>query len=772
MEIKYRYQSDRKIPDWLLEETGGDELLAKLLLARDIATREAVRAFLGIEKPELTDPREMPALKEAVRLFLKTIRERKSILVYGDYDVDGIAATTMLVDLCNSLGADLNYYIPDRISEGYGLNKEIIERLRNKVDLIITCDLGVSNAEEIDLARGYGIDVIVIDHHSLPEREPAANFLVTTRRLPENHQGYHLTGAGLVYYFAREVLRSLNRLGELSRYLDLLALAIVADPVPLTGENRYLLKEARQSLIESSRKGLQALMARAGPGVDGNSFAELTAELIPLIDSAGRLSQAMEVVELFKYDSSGDLGELAGKLVDFKAELEEIENEIFTEAREMIGDNNQSQPVIIYNRNWHQGAAGKLAERLVDIYQLPVIVMTYNQDQEVIAGSARSVAGLDIYDALKKAKDLLIDFGGNDQAAGFRLEEKFLKFFNKKLEVILNEKLNLLSEEKFIEVDLELEFGEINSQEFKGIEKLEPFGQGNPEPVFMTRGCLLKNKREINESIGESRYFNLIVEKAGIRRKAVIFQDNFEIAESSRLNLIYNLERSTYNGQENIRLKILEYNEFEADLAADKIAQESSQGIELIDWRGRDRNQLKFASEDKVVYYREGFGQIEFEPVIDRYQYQAADKLVFLTLPPSFEIFKELVSATGAAEVYLAYSRAEQRRERKFIQQLAGILKGSLNKDGRARIDLFKLTVLTVQLEETVELGLRYLESRGFIDIFSSDQRFYWIRPGQEADRSSEDSFKDDLLDLLAEKRAFSRFMTEESVNKIHELLN
>ena len=143
-----------------------------------------------------------------------------------------------------------------------------------------------------------------------------------------------------------------------------------------------------------------------------------------------------------------------------------------------------------------------------------------------------------------------------------------------------------------------------------------------------------------------------------------------------------------------------------------------------------------------------------------------------MTLPPSFEIFKELVSATGAAEVYLAYSRAEQRRERKFIQQLAGILKGSLNKDGRARIDLFKLTVLTVQLEETVELGLRYLESRGFIDIFSSDQRFYWIRPGQEADRSSEDSFKDDLLDLLAEKRAFSRFMTEESVNKIHELLN
>ncbi|MFN2364660.1 MAG: DHH family phosphoesterase, partial [Halarsenatibacteraceae bacterium] len=385
MEIKYRYQADRKIPDWLLEETGGDELLAKLLLARDIATQEAVRTFLGNEESELTDPREMPALKEAVRLFLKAVRERKSILVYGDYDVDGIAATTMLVDLCNSLGADLSYYIPDRISEGYGLNENLIKKLRNKVDLIITCDLGISDAEEIELARGYGIDVIVIDHHALPEREPNANFLVTTRRLPENHQAYHLTGAGLVYYFAREVLRSLNRLEELPDYLDLLALAIVADPVPLIGENRYLLKKSRERFIESSREGLQVLFAKAGPGVDSSSFADLAAELIPLIDSAGRLAQAMEVVELFKYDSSGDLQELADKLVGFKEGLEEIEQEMLVEAREMIG-NNQSQPVIIYKRNWHQGVAGKLAEKLVEIYQLPVIVMTYNQKQEVIAG--------------------------------------------------------------------------------------------------------------------------------------------------------------------------------------------------------------------------------------------------------------------------------------------------------------------------------------------------------------------------------------------------
>ena len=772
MEIKYRYQSDRKIPDWLLEETGGDELLAKLLLARDIDTQGDVRAFLGNVEPELTDAREMPALKEAVRLFLKTVRERKSILVYGDYDVDGIAATTMLVDLCNSLGADLNYYIPDRISEGYGLNKEVIEQMRNKVDLIITCDMGISNAEEIELARGYGIDVIVIDHHSLPEREPDANYIVTTRRLPEDHQAYHLTGASLVYYFAREVLRSLNRLEELADYLDLMALAIVADPVPLLAENRYLLREARQSFIESSREGLQALFARVDPGVDINSFSDLAAELIPLIDSAGRLAQAMEVVELFKYDSSGDLEKLADKLVGFKEDLEEIEQEMFAEAREIIGDNSEHKPVIIYKKGWHQGVAGKLAERLVDIYQLPVIIMTYNQEQEVIAGSARSVAGVDIYNALKKAKDLLIDFGGNDQAAGFRLEEKFLKFFNKKIEVILNEKLKLLSEEKIIEVDLELDFEEVNYQEFKSIKQLEPFGRGNPEPVFITRGCLLKNKREISESFRGSKYFKLILEKAGLRREAVVYQESFGIAEGSRADLIYKLEKSDYNGQDNIRLKLLEYNEVEPDRGAEDISSEGSKGIELIDWRGRDRNQLKFDSEDRVVYYREGFGQIELEPVIDRYQHRAADKLVFLTLPPSFEIFKEIISATGAGEIYLAYSRAEKRREKKFIQQLAGILKGSLNKDGRARVDLYKLTVLTVQLEETVELGLKYLESRGYIDIFSSDQRFYWIRPGQEADLRSEESYKQNLMDLLDEKRAFARFMTEESVEKVNDLIN
>ncbi|MGM0414733.1 MAG: hypothetical protein ACQEQP_06105, partial [Bacillota bacterium] len=377
-------------------------------------------------------------------------------------------------------------------------------------------------------------------------------------------------------------------------------------------------------------------------------------------------------------------------------------------------------------------------------------------------------AGVDIYNALKKAKDLLIDFGGNQEAAGFRLEEKFLKFFNKKIEVILNEKVNLLSEAKIIEVDLELELEEINYQEFRSIERLEPFGRGNPEPVFLTEGCLLKNKRKISEA----KYFKLVIEKSGIRKQAVCFQDSFEIAEASRVDLIYQLEQADYNDLDNIRLKILEYKEVEADREVENISRQSSREIELIDWRGRDRNQLKFDSDAKVVYYREGFGQIKLEPVIDRYQYRAADKLVFLTLPPSFEIFKELISATGAAEVYLAYSRAEQRREKKFIQQLAGILKGSLNKDGRARVDLYRLTVLTVQLEETVELGLRYLEGRGYIDIFSSDKRFYWIRPGQQADSKSEERFRDNLMELLDEKQAFTRFMTEEKVDRIQELLN
>lgn len=775
MEIKYRYQSDRKIPDWLLEETGGDRLLAKLLLARNIDTQRDVRAFLGNKEFELTDPREMPALKEAVRLFLKTVRERKSILIYGDYDVDGIAATTMLVDLCNSLGADLDFYIPDRISEGYGLNKEIIERVRNKVDLIITCDLGISDAEEIELARSYGLDVIVIDHHALPEEEPAANFIVTTRRLPENHQAYNLTGAGLVYYFVRETLRSLNRLEELEDYLDLVALATVADPVPLTGENRYLLKQAQRKLIESRRKGLKALMAEIEPGTaetgagfDRNNFNELAAELIPLIDSAGRVARAMKVVELFKFEVSGNLKELAEKLITYKEELAELEEEMLTEAREIIGDKRVNDPIIIYQKDWHQGVSGKLAERLVEIYQLPVIVMTYNQEQEVIAGSARAISRVDIYNALSKAKDLLIDFGGNSEAAGFRLEEKFLKFFNKKIEVILNEKLNLVADEQVIEVDLELDFSRVNSQSLKSIKQLEPTGRGNPEPTFLTRGCLLVNKRKLSES--ESFY--LVIEKSGIRKKAVIYQDRLEIPEGSELDLIYNLEQADYNGQNNIRLKVLEYREVESDSKGDDISKSTGKGIDLIDWRGRDRNKLKFDSEDKVVYYREGFGQIELEPVIDRYQHRAADKFVILTLPPSFEIFKEMISVTGATQVYLAYSRAEQRREKKFIQQLAGILKGSLNKDGRARIDLFRLTVLTVQLEETVELGLRYLESKGYIDIFSSDRRYYWIRPGQAADSNSEEKYKENLMDLLDEKRAFSRFMTEESVKHIQDLVN
>ncbi|MGM0419462.1 MAG: single-stranded-DNA-specific exonuclease RecJ [Bacillota bacterium] len=769
MNINYRYSPDRKIPEWMLQEVDGSRFLAKLLLARGLDERKKVQIFLNPDSYQPFKPEKIPGLKAAAKLFLQVIRSRKNICVYGDYDVDGIVATSILVDLGRKVGADVIYHIPDRIKEGYGLNKEVIDRLKNRVDLIITCDCGISNAAEVAYARRLGIDVIVTDHHQLPSDLPEANHIVSPKLMDNEASVYELPGAGIAYFFAQEVLNSLNRKEETAEYLDILALAIVADVVPLLRENRFLLNQGLPALQKTIKPGLIALFNEANISAGEIDPEAIGYQISPLLNAAGRIDDASKGVELL-LASEEEATNLARELFSLNQKRKQIQDQMINEANELLEKELESgQPVFIYDPTWHQGLLGIVAGRIADAYDRPAVVMTSSEEDDFIVGSARSVEGIDINLALRKCKEMLIKYGGHAGAAGFSVKKEFLSFLQKKLGAILSESMKNNSKKSVHTVDFKLNFAEIDFSLYQEMEKLGPFGQGNPQPIFTAVQTKIINARQFSGD----KHLNLILEQANTRVKAVWWNATSE--DLSQRNLVvYNIKKDNYRGNKNLKLNIVDL--LEADIISDyNIIGAGRNSQDLIDFqikdqRGQVKTNLGIEGKD-MVYYREGFGKIGLTPVIDRYQLKAAYTLILLTVPPSLEILRELILSTGASELILAYARAEVRREKKFLHQLAALIKGWQNKEGRARVDLYRLSTLTVQLEETVDIGLRLLESQGYIDIFTHDNRYYWLRPGSGQRSGKEEKYKTSLQELLQERQAFTRFLVESSIDDIKFLL-
>ncbi|MDD2336579.1 MAG: single-stranded-DNA-specific exonuclease RecJ [Geobacteraceae bacterium] len=542
----------------LSEDSSLPLLMCRILLNRGIDTPEAVSRFLSSSLADIHDPFLLKDMDRAVVRLRSALQAREKICVYGDYDVDGVTSVVSLVSFLSALGGDCFYYIPNRIEEGYGLNiTGISEAAEKGARVIVTADCGITSIEEADFCASLGIDLIITDHHTPQQQIPRAYAVINPLRSACGFPFKSLAGVGVVFNLLLALRKHLRVDGfftsrkepNLREYLDLVALGTIADIVPLVDENRILVSYGLKELSVSSRTGVRALKAAAG--VSGEVDCGMVGfRLAPRINAAGRLDDAALGVELLLTDDAERAAGVSSLLNESNEDRQQLEKAILDDVLQMLAADPYSRDrkcIVLASESWHSGVIGIVASRLVDLFHRPTILVALHDG--IGKGSGRSIPGFHLYDALHACSDMLLRFGGHKYAAGLSLDEEMFADFVEKLDQVA---AKLLSPEDFVpelRIDAELLPEEVSLETAELISFLEPFGMGNPRPVFVMRGVTL-----IQSTILKDRHVKVRFLAAGFSLEAIGFDMADRIPESDVLDITFSLDINCWKGRRSVRL--------------------------------------------------------------------------------------------------------------------------------------------------------------------------------------------------------------------------
>ena len=541
-----------------LERAGLPPLCAAVLCARGVDTAPAASAFLAHGPDLLHDPFLLQDMEKAVERISRAIREQETLAVYGDYDVDGITATCLLTQFLRTLGGQVVSYIPDRTEEGYGLNNHAIDALaRQGVTLIVTVDCGITAAQEVEYARALGVDVVITDHHQCKEVLPQAVAVVDPRRPDCSYPFPDLAGVGVALKLALALTAPAQRPQVLLDYGELAAIGTVADVMLLQGENRALVHLGLERLADCSRPGLQALLREAGcPRGQVPTTVTIGYGLAPRINAAGRMEQAGTALELLLTQDPQRGQELAQELCQLNRLRQAIELEIFQHCDQLLTHTPAlSAPVIVLaGEGWHQGVIGIVASRLAEKYACPAFMISLDGDKG--KGSCRSFGGFNLFGALERCAPLLDSYGGHELAAGFSIRRDNIPAFRAALCQLVEEFAGHQPMESSLDVDCEIPHCSLLSpQDVESLSLLEPFGSGNPKPVFLLRSvCVLSHT-----DVGGGRHLKLKLRRDGVAMDAIFFSANTAacgIENGQRLDIAFTLQINQFRGNRTVQLQL------------------------------------------------------------------------------------------------------------------------------------------------------------------------------------------------------------------------
>ncbi|MGB6370514.1 MAG: single-stranded-DNA-specific exonuclease RecJ [Atribacterota bacterium] len=534
-------------------------ILAQLLINR--GTKEVIGAgkFLKADLKDLRDPCIFQDMEKAVDKILRAANNNERILIYGDYDVDGITSVALLFSILREFTNNLYYYIPNRFQEGYGLNEEAIDiAFKNNFKLIITVDCGISSIHEIEKANNYGIDIIVIDHHQ-PQKDLPSAIAIINPKCDKNYPFKELAGVGVSFKMAQALYLKLKKnQDDLWNLLDYVALGSIADSVPFIDENRILIKYGLKTLNQTKKEGLKALIMESGVNYGNLGTKEVNFALAPRINAAGRLGDSKLALELLLTDSKYKAKHLSRKLSEINKRRQEIGDNILREAREFASiqvKEEDNKVLVLASENWNQGVIGIIASRLVDEFNRPTIVIS--KKDGIAKGSGRSIKGFHLYNVLELCQDILINFGGHKLAAGITIESNKIPEFKSMINEISQNFIKKDDLHPELKVDTQILLSDINFGLIKDINILEPFGIGNPQPVF----CSYKNIISDWRLVGEKReHLKLKIKDGNRTLEGIGFKlsrtGNQIFSENKIVNLAFNIELNKWNGTENIQLNI------------------------------------------------------------------------------------------------------------------------------------------------------------------------------------------------------------------------
>ena len=556
--------TDQASIDQLVENTRLNPLIAQVLLNRGINSSDRAQVFLNPEEETLPSPlAEFPDLAKSVNLLEKAIAAGDKIAICGDYDADGMTSTALLLRALGHLGAKVNYAIPSRMKEGYGINSRIIKEFsQSGVGLVLTVDNGISAFEPIKLAVELGITVIVTDHHDLPEVLPPADAILNPKLLSLTSPYRGLAGVGVAYILAVSIAQKLNQLSGLTeQLLELYTLGTIADLAPLTGVNRRWLKRGLRRLPKSQLAGVQALMQVAGVSEQQKRLKpdDIGFRLGPRINAIGRIGDPQVVIELLSTDQPELALERATECEQINTERRELCEKIEAEAIQQI----ESEPIdwqgnrvlVLVYPGWHHGVIGIVASRLVERYGVPTFIGTYEDKPEYLRGSARGIEEFNVFKALDSCGDLLEKYGGHKAAGGFSLSSQNLEAFKLRLQQFAHQSLAIEHLRPLINIDAHAQLSQLNNELYQQIDSLQPWGIGNDYPVFWT-----ENVRVLEQRVVGKNHLKLDLSttdgKGGVY-SAIAWRWGEYFPLPTRLDIAYKLQENNWNGQSRIQLEIL-----------------------------------------------------------------------------------------------------------------------------------------------------------------------------------------------------------------------
>lgn len=727
-----------------LAALGLHPLVAQTLTKRGIQTPDEAEAFLH---PERSPSTPFPGLETAVKRIRRAVEHNEKVCIWGDFDVDGQTSTALLVQTLTMLGAKVSHYIPVRGRESHGVHiPSLMPILDTGVTLLITCDTGITAHEAVEFANSRGVDVIVTDHHDPAETLPPAMAVINPKLLEAGHPLENLAGVGVAYKLAEALLPDLA-----PSLLDLAALGLIADVALLKGETRSIAKQGIERLRSTGRPGLRAIAEYSSTQMETLTEESIGFVFAPRLNALGRLSDANSAVEFLLTQDPARVRVLANQLEGLNSQRRLLTSQVYeaAEAQLRLTPERLTEPILILSHpNWPGGVIGIVANKLAGRYHKPVILFNVSEDN-ILRGSARSIEGLHITEAIASQSHLLRNFGGHPMAAGLSLDLSNLEEFRHGMGKAVEEQIGAsVREEPSLQIDAWLGLNQIDMELAYALETLAPFGPGNPQLVLAARDVILKSISPIGRT---KEHLRLNIEDDQGNKQSVLWwggtgEDRPETG--SRLDIAFNIRANSYRGQKQYALQFQGFRVVE-DPSLEIHTRQPNLRIE--DLRLQTFHMDRHAG---AMIWAEGADAAKGK---SRYDLEPSDTLVILTIPPSLRELRQALEAVSSKVVQVYGSLPAEEKPEEFLNRLAGLCKYALNHyQGQA--SLKKLSAAMAARESAVQLGLEWLSAGGQVTVELEEDSILLSTQKQEKDPYLQAELFLALKGILAESVAFRKF--------------
>lgn len=733
--------------DDLRAAVGGHRIVAESLAQRGFHDVAAAQKFLNPDLYSPTSPDELPDMDKAVDRMRRAIKEKTPILIWGDFDVDGQTSTSLLYAALRDLGAVVDYHIPNRFTEGHGIHLPTLQT-KTGYGVLLTCDTGITAHESVDYAQAHGMDVVITDHHALPEILPNAHAVVNPMRLPEGHSMREFPGVGTAY----QLMRALYGATPSDHLLDLVAMGIVADVMVQTDDTRYWLQRGLDILRNNPRAGLRGLMQRAE--IDPTYLTEMDIGfgLAPRLNALGRLADANPAVELLTTDDPAILAERINELEGLNQKRRFLTRQVYEAAQQQIQKDDsllKYAALVVVGEGWHTGVVGIVASRLAEDYNCPVIVLAENDGY--INGSARSVDGVNIIEAIRSQANLLEGFGGHNMAAGLRMKADNLFVFRRGLSQAVREQSGQIDIEPTLNIDAYVGLDEINLDFADDLSRLAPFGNGNPPLTLATKNVRVKKRRTLG-SRGDHLELRIVDENDNEQRVLWWFGNVNDLPQGN-FDLAYTVRSNVFKGKREALMEWIDAR----PVANAAIEVEARSTYDVINYRGHPTPHTLIETVIKdypeALIFSEGDKQVSG---IHRYHMIPTETLIVWTVPPDVITWNAILNTAQPQRLILFGNYPHIANAKMLIEQVMGM--GKYAQRGRdGWINLEDMVRITGQSILTLRLALRWINLSTPMQFNEIMDDLFLVATDEKRGKKDTDLLK--LIDAaLRETEAYRRY--------------